>query len=129
MNSNFLNERNTVRACLRQCTSKSIPKAQAFVSEKADLEVAIRRNAEAIASTTKVLAHGRDEPNSGTEKNRAVMWSGYNIHIEPAPVSSIKRVYKRLPSINGESYIRSMPTQWHSFDTQQLCALGLDRNL
>lgn len=49
-------------------TSERIPEAEAFVSKQADLQVAIRRDAQPVASATEVLAHRRYETHPGQRK-------------------------------------------------------------
>lgn len=108
-----------MRASSRQRTSKSISKAQAFVSEEADLEVAIRCNAETIASATKMLAHGRDEPDSGTEKTNQCGQIRISKYGPCANVLDQACVYEIISKGSrqaaGESCILSTPVRWHSF--------------
>lgn len=68
----------TTQNVTRRLTSQSVPEAEAFVSEKADLEISVGCDAEAIASAAEVLAHRRDEshPASMQQQRQVVMRQG-----------------------------------------------------
>lgn len=52
-------------------TSKGISQTEVLCTEEADLEFAVRSDAQTVARAAEVLAHGRDEPHTPTDSETA----------------------------------------------------------